>query len=209
MAVERAQGLSAGAASWCKSTLGVWGRSGSRIVPLRRGGLAMRDVHSSGVPQALAVPFGLVEDAFRRLEKRLEGMSEEEFHFKAPDNVNSTAMLLRHLVLVDMTYLHLIMGDSERVPEIRGKYGPFQDENGRIPEAQGATLSGLLGEYRELMDTARRYISGLSDEDAERAVVVPWWPEPATVRYMLWHMAGHSCHHQGQIARLRAAYRQR
>lgn len=167
----------------------------------------MRDVYSPGVPQALAVPFGMVENAFHRLERRLEGMTEEEFHFRGPGDGNSTAMLLRHLILVDTTYLHLIMGQGDKLPENQAERDPFQDANGRIPEAPGATLTGLLGEYRALMDHARAYVSGLKEEDAERQVVVPWWPEPATLRYVLWHMASHSSHHQGQIARLRSVYR--
>ncbi len=169
----------------------------------------MRDICSCGVPQSLAVPFGMVENAFRRLERRLTGMTEDEFHFRGPGNPNSTAMLLQHLVLVDTTYLHLMMGDTDRLQEIQAHYGPFQDENGRIPEAKGAKLQALLEEYRSVIEMARSYVAGLAEEDVERAVVVPWWPEPATVRYMLWHMASHSIHHQGQIARLRSVYRER
>ena len=60
-----------------------------------------------------------------------------------------------------------------------------------------------------MLDMAREYVAGLKDEDSERPVNVPWWPEPATVRYVLWHMAHHSGWHLGQIARRRAAYRQR
>lgn len=169
----------------------------------------MRDICSPGVAPSLVVPFALVEDAFTRLEKRLEGMTEEEFHFTGPDNPNSTAMLLRHLILVDLTYLHIMMGELARIPEIEAKYGPFQDENGRMPGVSDATGEALLEEYRGVIEMVRRYVATLTDVDAERTVKVPWWPEPATVRYMLWHMAAHSCHHQGQIARLRSAYRQR
>ncbi|MBP2018934.1 putative damage-inducible protein DinB [Symbiobacterium terraclitae] len=169
----------------------------------------MRDVLSRGTAPSLAVPLGLVEDAFRRLEKRLEGMTEEEYHFTGPDDANSTAMLLRHLILVDLTYLHIMMGDLGKLQEIQAKYGPFQDESGRIPGVAGASGSALLEEYRGVIEMVRQYVSGLTDEAAAREVKVPWWPEPATVRYMLWHMASHSSHHQGQIARLRAAYKQR
>lgn len=168
----------------------------------------VKDIASPGIAPALSVPFGLVEDAFDRLTRRVQGMSEEAFHYTGPaGNVNSTAMLLRHLTVIDLEYLHQIMGKP--VPaELASKYGPHEDEKGQIPQVQGMTGAQLLEEYRTVMAMAREYMGSLTDEDATRVVTIPWWPEPATVRYVLWHMAGHSSNHQGHIMRLKAAFKQ-
>lgn len=167
----------------------------------------MRDIASPGIAPALSTPFALVEDAYLRLTRRIGEMSEAALHYAPPGSVNSTAMLLRHLAVVDLHYLHAIMGKA--VPEeLARKYGPFEDEQGQIPQVEGATGAQLLEEYREVLQMGRAYMEGLTDEDATRPVTIAWWPQPATVRYVLWHMASHSSFHQGQIVRLNAAFQQ-
>lgn len=167
----------------------------------------MKDIVSAGMAPTLGMAFALVEDAFRRLAGYADGMTEAEFQFIDPGNVNSTAMLIRHLINVDLEYLHQIMGRPVP-PELEAKYGPYADENGQIPQVAGVTGAQLLEAYRGVIEMARVYLSGLTDADATTPVVVPWWKEPATVRYVLWHMASHSSGHLGQIARIRALYRQ-
>lgn len=167
----------------------------------------MLDVASPGLPPGLAVPFGLVEHAFRRLRNLVQDMDQDELEYSGPAGApNSTASLLRHLAFVDLGYLHCIKG--EPIPEdLEAEYGPYHDETGRIPAVRGRSVEDLLQPYQRVIDMVRDYLRTQTDADAERPVRVPWWPEPATVRYVLWHMAGHSMFHQGQIRRLREWYR--
>ncbi|MGE5673582.1 MAG: DinB family protein [Mycobacterium leprae] len=165
----------------------------------------MWDIASPDLPAALAVPFGLVENAFRRLSRHVQGMSQSELEFTG-EGVNSTAMLLAHLAFVDMEYLHCIKGVS--VPaDLEAEYGPVETESGTLPVVTGLSAAQLLERYRRVIDMIRAYLQSQTDADAVRPVQIPWWPEPATVRYVLWHMAAHSMHHQGQIVRLKAEVR--
>lgn len=167
----------------------------------------MFDLVSPNLPASLAVPFSLVEHAFRRLRRLVEDMDQDELEYSGPAGApNSTASLLRHLAVVDLAYLHLIKG--EPLPEdLQAEYGPYRDETGRIPVVRGLGAEELLRQYERVIEMAREYLQTLTDADAERPVHVPWWPQPATVRYVLWHMAGHSMFHQGQIQRLKEWYK--
>ncbi len=169
----------------------------------------MRDIFSPDIPTALAVPFGLIEDGFRRLTRRVEGMSQEELEFTGPPgNTNSTAMLLAHLAIVDLWYLHIIMGVVPVPEDLQAEYGPDETESGDLPAVTGKSVAELLERYGRVIQMMREYLRTQTDADAERPVKVPWWPEEATVRYVMWHMAGHSMHHQGQIVRLRAWFKE-
>lgn len=169
----------------------------------------MRDLTCSDLPPALSQSWAQVEDAFRRLTSRVKEMSQEELDFKGPPgNPNSTAMMLAHMAPVDLEYLHIIMGRAVP-PDLAAEIGQAFESDDSLPRVKGKPLSELMATCRRVLDMGREYLRTQTDADAERLVKVPWWPEPATVRYVLWHMAAHSNNHQGQIDRLRAWYQQR
>lgn len=169
----------------------------------------MLDIQDPQVPPALSYPFGLVENAYRRLTNLVQDMPQAELDDPGPaENVNSTATLIAHLAYVDLGYLHAIKGIPVP-PELEVEYGPYQTADGTLPAVTGKPAAELLARYRRVIDMARDHLKTLTDADALRPVTIAWWPKPATVRYVLWHMAGHSMFHQGQIARLRAGYRKR
>jgi uncharacterized damage-inducible protein DinB len=164
------------------------------------------DVASEGVAPALAVPLGLIENAFRRLTVLVKGMDQQAFDYRGPGgDVNSAAMLIAHLAVTDLEYLYRIIG-TQAPRELQELVGPYQDDQGRLPVVAERSATEMLAHYEKIIDLTRDHVKTLADEDASRTVVVPWWPQPATVRYVLWHMASHSMFHQGQIARLKAAY---
>lgn len=166
----------------------------------------MFDVASQGVASALAVPMGLMENAFRRLTVLVQAMDQAALDYRGPGgDVNSAAMLIAHLAVTDLEYLYRIIG-TEAPRELQELVGPFEDEHGRLPVVAGRSAAEMLAHYSRVLDLVREHVKTLADQDAERPVVVPWWPQPATVRYVLWHMASHSMLHQGQIARLKAMY---
>jgi uncharacterized damage-inducible protein DinB len=164
------------------------------------------DVASEGVAPALSFPLGLIEDAYRRVTGVVQGMDQEAFDYRGPGgDVNSAAMLIAHLAVTDLEYLYRIIG-TQAPGELQELVGPYQDAQGRLPVVSGRSPAEMLARYGKIIDLIRDYVKTLADEDASRTVVVPWWPQPATLRYVLWHMARHSLFHQGQIARLKAAY---
>lgn len=166
------------------------------------------DIYSPNLPPSLAVPFGLMENAYRRLTRLVEGMSQAELEYTGPaGNRNSTAMLLQHMALVDLEYLHRVMG-QELPPALAAEFGPYETEEGYLPVVTGKAAVELLAQYQRVLELVRTHLSTLAEADAERPVTIPWWPQPATIRYILWHMASHSMFHQGQITRLRAHYAQ-
>ena len=169
----------------------------------------MLDIGSPDLSPALSVPYGLVEDAFRRLTGLVRGMRQAELEYPGPaGNVNSTATLLAHLARTDLDYLYCIIGAP--VPaELEAEYGPFLAADNNLPPVTGKTAAELLANYRRLLDRVRDYLRTQTEADALRPVQVPWWQERAALRYVLWHMAGHSLFHQGQIRRLQIWYGQR
>lgn len=168
----------------------------------------MLDVYSSEVAPALALPLGEIEVAFRRLTNLVKDLPQAALDYRGPDGtLNSVAMLIAHLTVVDVGYLHAIMG-TPVPPELAEAVGPYHDEQGRIPLVEGRPAAELLAQYGRVIDLVRAYLKTKGDDEAARPVTIGWWPQPATVRYVLWHMASHSMFHQGQIARLLAWYRE-
>lgn len=168
----------------------------------------MLDVKAAGLPPALAVPFGQIENAHLRLTKRIESVSQEELEFKGADgNKNSTAMLVAHIALVDWVYLQCIKGETVS-DDPHPFLGAHEDEHGNLAPASGISVADLLARLQWVRAEIQAYLETCTEAEAERAVKVPWWPDEATVRYVLWHMAGHTMHHIGQIARLKELYKQ-
>lgn len=168
----------------------------------------MFDLVSPKLPEGLSIPFGLIENAYTRLTRLVHDMSLEEADYVGPaGNGNSTATLIHHLAVTDLEYLHCIKGEA--IPEeFMAAYGPDRTKDGRLSVVTGQSVDQLLTSYRHVIDMVHDYLQTRTEADATAPVTVPWWPEPASVRYVLWHMAGHSMFHQGQIQRLREWYKQ-
>jgi uncharacterized damage-inducible protein DinB len=168
----------------------------------------MIDIAASGLSPALAVPFGLIENAHNRLTRRVHvhEMSQAELDFIGPGNRNSTGTLLAHIALTDYIYLLCIKGEPQPT-EPHPILGSFDDQEYLAP-VSGIPAADLLARHAMVVGMIREYLQSCTDAEAERAVKVWWWPEEATVRYVLWHMAGHCMQHIGQIERLKSQYRQ-
>lgn len=169
----------------------------------------MLDLTSPGLPPALGQAFSQLDSVFRRLTQGVQEMSQAELEYVGPaGNMNSTATLLAHLAYIDLGYLYCIKGES--VPaDLNADYGPDQSEDGTLLPVTGKSVRELLDRYQQVLHMTREHLQTLSDADVTREVTIEWWSQPATVRFVLWHMAGHSMWHQGQIARLREWYKQR
>jgi uncharacterized damage-inducible protein DinB len=170
--------------------------------------LTLYDIASPDVPAAFSGPMGQIENAFKRLTNAVKEISQAELEYLGPaGNKNAIATILGHLALTDIVYLHAIMGVPEP-PELQQEFGPYFEPDGTLPKVAGKTAAELLERYQGVIDRIRDYLKTQTDSDAERVVKVAWWSQPATVRYVLWHIAGHSMLHQGQIARLRLSFKE-
>ncbi|HLO01618.1 MAG TPA: DinB family protein [Symbiobacteriaceae bacterium] len=168
----------------------------------------MFDIAAAGLPLALAIPLGQIENAHLRLARRVQEMSQAEVDFTGPaGNVNSTGMLLAHIALTDWVYLQCIKGETVS-EEPHPVLGPHEDAQGNLPAVSGVPVADLLARLAGVREEIRAYLQTCTEAEAQRAVKVPWWPEEATVRYVLWHMAGHCMNHIGQIDRLKGFYKQ-
>jgi uncharacterized damage-inducible protein DinB len=168
----------------------------------------MLDVAAAGLPPALAVPFGQIENAHRRLTRCVQEMSQAEVDFLGPNgNRNSTGTLIAHIALTDWVYFLCIKGEPV-TEEPHPILGAYEDAEGNLAPVSGVPVSDLLARHRWVIEQIRAYLELCTEAEALRAVKVPWWPEEATVRYVLWHMAGHCMHHIGQITRLKELYKQ-
>jgi len=147
-----------------------------------------------------------VGGAYRRVTGVVQGREQGAFDYLGPGgDVNSAAMLIAHLAVTDLEYLYRIIG-TQAPGELQELVGPYQDAQGRLPVVSGRSPAEMLARYGKIIDLIRDYVKTLADEVAPRTRGGPRGPQPGTLRYGSWHMAPHSLFHQGQIARLKAAY---
>ncbi len=169
----------------------------------------MRDVFDPSMPPALAVPFAQLENAFSRLRELVQDMGAEELRYTGSDGgANSTATLLAHLAHADLGYLHLVKGEPVP-PDLGARFAEGANTDTVLVPSSGRSVGQLLAAHAEVIGMCRDYLRTCDDAAAVREVAVPWWPEPGTVRWVLWVMTYHSARHQGQIARLREAWKAR
>jgi uncharacterized damage-inducible protein DinB len=155
-----------------------------------------------GMTPLVGLLHAMVTDAYARLKALVSDMTQAEYDYKGPSGrMNSTSQLVRHLVFVDIRWLYRIRGE-QIPPELEARFGPFRDEQGRLPASQGRSPGEMLAEYEEVLAQLRSACLGLTDDDLNRRYVVSGGAE-VTLRWGLWHMADHSIFHQGHIAWLK------
>lgn len=151
----------------------------------------------------LRLLFGQMEYAFKSLFFLVEDMTVAELDYRGPSGtLNSTAMLLRHLAIIDLWWLHAFKGEPIP-PELSERYGPLENEEGKLSEISGESLTALRSNYTHVHALLRAYVKSLTDADLDRPVRLGDQTE-TSVRWGLWHLAEHSMMHQGQIRWLRA-----
>jgi hypothetical protein len=97
-----------------------------------------------GMAPIVGLLYATVEDTYRRLRQRVEGMSQEELDDKGPfGDLNSTGQLIRHLAVVDLHWVYRLRG--EPVPrDLQEAYGPMCDRQGKIPAVPPGRTAGIL-----------------------------------------------------------------
>ena len=153
--------------------------------------------------QTVRLLFGQIDYARKSLFWEIEEMTTDELDFRGPEGtLNSTAMLVRHLMAIELWWLHAFQ--KKPIPtEVLDQFGPLEANDGRIPFVSGLTAPDLLSQYVRVHAMLREYVWALTSADLDRVITLSDEME-TTVRWGLWHLAEHSMLHQGQIRWLRA-----
>lgn len=159
----------------------------------------LRDLTAPDISEpGVAIMQGMIDDAFHRLQRLVGDMHPKELEYQGPNGrLNSTATLVMHLAVTDLSWVGSI-GGVPIPPEVRARYGPLEGVHGRLPEIQGYTAHQLLDLYGEVQARMRGMLRTLSDANLTRVIQLPGRPD-TTVRWGLWHIAEHSMLHQGHI----------
>ena len=97
-----------------------------------------------GMAPIVGLLYATVEDTYRRLRQRVEGMSQEELDDKGPfGNLNSTGQLIRHLAVVDLHWVYRFRGEPVS-RDLQEAYGPMFDRQGKIPAVPPGGTAGVL-----------------------------------------------------------------
>lgn len=154
------------------------------------------------LPPLVALLWGQIEDARRQLQELVAGMDQPALEYRGPTgDDNSTASLLAHLALSDLSFARHCFG-TEIPVDVRARFGPNRDEAGRLPVVTGVPAAELLDRVDTAHGYLRRGMAGLQDTDLDR--VLPLFRgNDGTLRWVLWHVADHHMLHQGQIRTLK------
>jgi uncharacterized damage-inducible protein DinB len=150
--------------------------------------------------------YSMVTYNYLRLKRLVDGLTQEGIDYKGPNNeLNSIAQLLRHLAVVDLHWVYRLQ--SSDIPnELKEKFGPMYDQDGKLPLVNNISLKTLIKEYDHIQEMFRSVCEGLRDNDLLN--VVPFENgNSSTVKWGIWHVADHSRHHYANIAYIKKLLR--
>jgi uncharacterized damage-inducible protein DinB len=170
-------------------------------------------------PPTLSPAAGLalaqLDDQLRRLHDFLEGWEVEHLEWQARKGRNTAGMLLTHMAIVELGWMHMASGGSAEAREAR-----ILAQLGMSPDADGIPLKrGGLHPENLAGRTAEEYLAKIDrTRDETRAIAAGWTDEDLagsfaagghtfTREWVLYHLLEHFAAHFGQIAALARAMR--
>jgi uncharacterized damage-inducible protein DinB len=109
------------------------------------------------------------------------------------------------LAVVDLHWVYRIQS-SDIPTELKEKFGPMYDTDGKLPMIKNISLQTIIEEYNQIQEMLREVCKGLRDEDLLK--VVPFENgNSSTIRWGIWHVADHSRHHYANIAYIKKMFR--
>ncbi len=149
-----------------------------------------------------------LDDQLRLLKKRTAGLEVEQLEWQIRPGTNTIGMLLAHLAIVDLWWMHF--APRNPAPEstesgMRRIIGIGMDDDGLPVPAEGLhakTLAGwTLQDYFRILDAARaqthRELSRWTDAGLADAFVLQG--EEITYEWTAYHVLEHFAAHAGQI----------
>ncbi|HEY7728225.1 MAG TPA: DinB family protein [Candidatus Eisenbacteria bacterium] len=167
--------------------------------------------------QEVALVIAQMDDQLRLLREGLKGITADELQWQPKPGMNTIAMLLAHLAIVEVWWTMLVLA-GEDATDLLPALGIGADDDGMpLPEggAPPAVLAGRdLSYFDDLLTRARRYLkekaTGVADEGLTREITrtrSDGSQRTVTVRWFFYHIAEHFSGHFGQILMLRHLYR--
>jgi uncharacterized damage-inducible protein DinB len=158
--------------------------------------------HDTEMTPVIGLLYGMVGYNYERLKRLVYGLNQEQIDFKGFNNdLNSIAQLLKHLTVVNLYWVYRLQ--SLNLPEnLKEKYGPMYDDDGKLPLIKDISLQTLFEEYDQIQKLIRDVC--LMKKDSELDQVIPFENgNTATVRWGIWHIADHTRHHYANIVQLK------
>lgn len=152
------------------------------------------------------------------IDAALEGLEDVDLARQPDPQCNSIAWILWHMSRVVDTFIHTRLQDRPQVWVQDGwhqKFGMAADPEDRgvgwtsqqVCDWKPPAKDVQLGYYQAVRDTAREFMSSLSQAQLEEQRLIPPVSEPRTVAAALGQMTWDAVAHGGQIAYLRGLYR--
>lgn len=117
----------------------------------------------------------------------IEKFQEEDLHFSPFEGAWSVGEILLHIANAEQGWFRYAMtGEVDAWPgdHTLDNYPTFE------------SIKSLL---TDVHDWTERYISGLSLEDYQRVVDLPW-DEQIHLGWIIWHVLEHEIHHRGELS---------
>jgi uncharacterized damage-inducible protein DinB len=172
-----------------------------------------------GRSQAAMAWVAHLDDQTRLLARDLADITPAELRWQAKPGVNTIGMLLAHLAIVEVFWLHV--AEQQATEEnMRRCLGIGTDDDGMPLAPGGAPPKGLekrpFKYYLKLLQRARahttKHVRRYRDADLARSITRTrrnGQRQRTRLRWILYHMAEHFSGHYGQILLLRHLYRDR
>jgi hypothetical protein len=159
-----------------------------------------------------------LEEAYRGLRERIEGLTDEEFWWEPVRDCWTVRRRPNGLWMVDYPDVHpdpppftTIAWRLDHLAECKVMYHEYAFGAGRLtwPEIDSAHTTAdaiaMLERGQRLLMSA---LDGMADDDLDAPRMTNWGEEWPTWR-VLWTMVDHDLHHGGEIGVLRDLYRER
>ena len=151
-----------------------------------------------------------LDDQLRRLETFLDGWQVQHLEWQAKPGRNTVGMLLTHMAIVELVWMHLASGGTRETREarVRATLGVSLECDGIPMPADGrhpATLAGqevgtYLDRIKRARETTRQVASSWLDKDIDKTFEAHG--HSFTREWVLYHLLEHFAAHFGQIALL-------
>ena len=160
-----------------------------------------------------------LDDQTKLLAKDLADIRPAELQWQLKRGMNTIGMLLAHLAIVEVFWLHVAEGHASE-ENMRRCLGVGTDDDGMPLAAGGSPPKGLAGRplkyYLKLLQLARahtrKHVRRYADADLARSILRTrrnGQRQRVSLHWILYHLAEHFSGHYGQILLLRHLYRDR
>lgn len=167
------------------------------------------------MPPTIGLLIAQLDDQLRRVHEYLDGWQVQHLEWQAKPGRNTVGMLLTHIAIVELVWMHLACGGSRETREarVRAVLGFGLDVDGMPIDADGRHSAALadvpVEQYLARLDGARMATRDIARSwtDADLTRTFDSHGHAFTREWVLYHLLEHFAAHFGQIAALAHAMR--